>query len=56
MLDVAGRRLLERALGAPGPGRHEESLDGSVPVPPGVYLVRVSQAGRSASRKLVILR
>ena len=56
VVDIAGRRLFRRELGAPGPGRHAESLDGSGRVPPGVYLVRVSQAGRSASRKLVILR
>jgi len=56
MLDVAGRQVLARDLGSPGPGRHEAQL-GIDPAPvPGVYWVRLSQAGRDVSHRVVFVR
>jgi calcineurin-like phosphoesterase family protein len=56
MLDVAGRQVLARDLGSPGPGRHEAQL-GADPAPvPGVYWVRLSQAGRDVSHRIVFVR
>ena len=55
MLDLLGRVVLRRDLGAPGPGRHQVPLDRSR-TPAGVYWVRLFEAGRMASARVVLLR
>ncbi len=56
LVDVAGRAILARDLGSPGPGRHELSLGSATPPPPGIYWARLSQSGRSVTTKVTIMR
>jgi hypothetical protein len=55
LLDLLGRTVLRRDLGALGPGRHQVPLDRSS-VAPGVYWLRLFEAGRMASARVVLLR
>ena len=54
VLDITGRRVAERALGSPGPGRHTFELREALP--PGVYMVRLVHASRTRFMKAVIIR
>jgi hypothetical protein len=54
LVDVGGRRVIARNLGAPGAGRHAVELRESLPM--GVYLVRLTHAGRALVKKTVVLR
>jgi hypothetical protein len=54
LVDAAGRRVAERDLGALGAGRHSIELRDRLPV--GVYLVRLTQRGRTLVKKAVVLR
>jgi hypothetical protein len=57
VIDLAGRRVLSRAVGTMGAGRHTLSLEnetGRLPI--GVYAVRLSQAGKVATSKVSIIR
>ncbi len=56
LVDVAGRSILSRDLGSPGPGRHEVSLGSAAAPPPGIYWARLSQSGRSVTTKVTIMR
>jgi K319-like protein len=56
LVDIAGRPLLHRDLGAPGPGHFRTRLTRSRALPPGIYWVRLTQAGRSATSKVVFVR
>jgi hypothetical protein len=51
--DLTGRQVVRREVGSSGPGWHTVKL-GSLPA--GVYLVRLSQAGRSLSARLAVIR
>jgi hypothetical protein len=51
--DIAGRRIASRELGSLGAGRHLIALEGRLPA--GVYIVRLTQAGRARIVKLAIL-
>ena len=55
LLDLLGRVVLRSDLGAPGPGRHQVRLDRSR-TPPGMYWVRLFEAGRMASAPVVLLK
>jgi hypothetical protein len=55
LMDVSGRRLAAREVGSLGPGRHSVNLSESVRIPPGIYLVRLTQAGHSLTRRAVVL-
>ena len=56
MLDVAGRVVLARDLGSPGPGRHQTILgDGAAPAP-GTYWLSLRQAGRTVTGKVTFVR
>jgi hypothetical protein len=55
VLDLAGRRVRSLEAGA-GPGRHHVELDCARSLGPGLYLVRLTQAGRAVTRKLVVTR
>ena len=52
--DVTGRRVGSREVGNGGPGTHAVRL--AEWVPPGVYVVRLSQAGRSLSTRVSVVR
>jgi hypothetical protein len=55
VLDVAGRRMLRREVGALGPGRH--ALDVSEALRrPGLFFVRLTQGDRTLTSRLVRLR
>jgi len=56
LVDVAGRLRARRDLGAPGPGPHEGVLDRPNRARPGLYRLRLVQAGRSVSTGVVLLR
>ena len=53
LLDPAGRLL--RSFRADGPGMERVELDGLGTLAPGCYFVRLVQAGRTASTKLVVI-
>ena len=52
--DVSGRQIGSREVGAAGPGPH--SLKLAEWVPAGVYVVRLSQQGRSLSTRITVVR
>jgi hypothetical protein len=57
LLDIAGRRVLGHDVGALGAGTHILRLDAGAPRPPaGLYVLRLTQAGRVASTKVVVAR
>ncbi len=56
LVDVSGRQVLGRELGSPGPGRHEARLGaGSAPAP-GIYWLRLSQAGHDVTTRVAFVR
>jgi hypothetical protein len=56
LADVSGRIVLSRDLGGQGPGRHRLSLGRGSSPPPGVYWLRLDQAGRSVATRVVFVR
>ncbi|MBI5709406.1 MAG: VCBS repeat-containing protein [Candidatus Eisenbacteria bacterium] len=56
LLDLAGRRVRALDLGVRGPGFHTVELAGLGTLRPGVYLVRLTQSGRSLTAKAAIVR
>ena len=55
LIDVAGRRVAHRELGAPGAGPQEAWMEGSG-LPPGIYTVRLTAGGRSVTTRVVLMR
>jgi hypothetical protein len=56
LLDLAGRRVHTLDLGRPGAGLHRVDLAETGSLRPGLYLIRLSQAGRRATGKLLVTR
>jgi hypothetical protein len=56
VLDLGGRRIVSRDVGGMGPGRHVLRLWETRALSPGVYWIRLQQAGQSAVTKGVITR
>jgi len=56
LMDIAGRVVMRRDLGAPGVGSHRATLEVGSRLPSGIYLVRLTEAGRSATTKVALLR
>jgi hypothetical protein len=56
VVDMAGRRVMTRALGALSVGRHRLALNEAARLRDGIYLVVLRQGGRSISRKAVLAR
>jgi len=56
LVDVAGRRVTAREVGALGPGRHRVSLDEASQSAPGLYFLRLHQAGRVVTRPVSVIR
>jgi PKD repeat protein len=54
VLDLMGRRVAERDLGSPGPGRHVFEL--RQPLPPGLYAVRLVQGSQARIMKAVVVK
>jgi hypothetical protein len=56
LLDVSGRRLANRDVGGLGAGRHLLHLDEGQRISPGIYLLRLTQSGRSLMSRAVVVR
>lgn len=56
LLDLAGRRVRTVELGGRGAGLHRVDLAETGSLRPGLYLIRLSQAGRRATGKLIVIR
>ena len=55
LLDVAGRQVVARELGALGIGRHQVDLASGARLRPGLYLVRLAQGTAVGVRRVVII-
>jgi hypothetical protein len=55
MLDVMGRRVASRELGSLGAGRHAVDLAADRRFAPGVYLLRLTQAGDSKVARVTVI-
>jgi hypothetical protein len=56
LMDLSGRRLNAREVGALGAGRHVVRLDQGVPVPPGMYWVTLRQNARTVLARAAVIR
>lgn len=56
LLDVGGRRLMQREVGSLGAGSHIVRLDEGASLPPGIYWVRLRHGGRSLLSRGAIVR
>jgi hypothetical protein len=56
LLDVGGRRVLAREVGSLGAGSHLLHLDGGSQLAPGMYWLRLTQAGRALVARGVVVR
>jgi hypothetical protein len=54
LYDIAGRQVRLREVGDLGPGEWQVNLGEGRPLPAGVYVVRLSQEGRSLARRVVV--
>ena len=54
LYDVGGRRVAFREVGSMGPGRHTVNLASRLPA--GMYVVRLSQGGRSLTARASVVR
>jgi hypothetical protein len=55
LIDVAGRRVVERSVGGLGPGRHVVDIAQGHSIPPGLYLVRLSQGSQQRMTRAIVL-
>jgi VCBS repeat protein/FG-GAP repeat protein len=56
VIDLAGRSVVRREVGALGAGRHAVSLGSSAHLAPGAYVMRLRQAGRTLTARGVVVR
>lgn len=56
LLDLAGRTARRRDVGALGAGTHLVDLKGPEPLAPGMYVVRLRQAGRERTKRVAFVR
>jgi hypothetical protein len=56
LFDVSGRRVQRRDVGPMGAGHHSIALDEGGTLPPGIYLLRLSQGSAFASKRIVKTR
>ena len=56
LMDVAGRVLTAKNVGALGPGTHALDLSGSGRRPPGIYFLRLTQDGSEVRARAVVIR
>ena len=54
LIDVSGRRVRERAV--VGPGRQTVELAAGSRLPPGLYIVRLTQNGQSVVKRASVVR
>jgi hypothetical protein len=56
LLDLAGRSVRRRDVGALGAGPHLVDLKGAEPLKPGFYVVRLRQSGRALTKRVTFVR
>ena len=56
VMDVSGRRVFAREVGSLGAGEHVVRLGGTGSLAPGLYLLRLTQGGRTLTAKAVTTR
>jgi hypothetical protein len=56
LFDLAGRRLAARDVGTFGPGSHVVTLGEGRALPPGAYVLRLTQGARALTTRAVVLR
>jgi hypothetical protein len=56
LVDVSGRRVAEREVGSLGAGRHTLDLVAGRRLPPGLYLVRLTQGANTRVTRVAVLR
>jgi hypothetical protein len=56
LIDVSGRRIAQRDVGALGPGRHTLTLGGDFRLAAGLYWLRLSRAREERSARVVVIR
>lgn len=56
LLDLAGRRLWQQAVGALGPGRHAVAVAAGMRLPAGLYLLRLAHGRLTLTSKVVRLK
>ena len=56
VLDVSGRVVDQRAVGASSPGRQAVAIGRAHPLTAGVYFVRLRQGANQASQRVIVLR
>jgi hypothetical protein len=56
LVDVSGRRVLTREVGALGAGRHVVELAGGTRLAPGLYLARITQGSNRGTVRIVVLQ
>jgi hypothetical protein len=56
LLDVGGRQILAREVGSLGPGRHLIQVGECGCMPPGMYWLRLTQAGYSQIQRVAVVR
>jgi hypothetical protein len=54
LIDLGGRRVLSRDVGALGAGSHRIEIDAARDRSLGMYFLRLSQGGQSVSRRVVV--
>jgi hypothetical protein len=55
LFDVQGRLVMTRDVGSLGAGRHSLAMPSSTRIASGIYLLRLTQAGKSVSTKVALL-
>ena len=55
LFDLAGRRVTAREVGSLGPGEHAVELGRAAGIPAGIYLVRLTQAARAQTARVVVI-
>ena len=56
LIDVTGRRVVDRAVGELGPGPHRVVLSETRGIAPGVYMVRLTQGANTRTQRVVIMQ
>src|SRR5262249_28109980 len=54
LVDVAGRSVVDREVGSLGAGRHSVDCATAGRIPPGLYFLRLMQAGHMATSRVAV--
>src|SRR5207249_4240980 len=55
LIDITGRRLGDWEVGSLGTGSHAMEVGGKQRLMPGIYLVRLTQAGQSLTSRVAVI-